>query len=308
MKISRIAFGTAVMALMATACTRTQPTTNSIDEAIGETTTTTGQGDSSEEDLNKSKTILYTMPAPIEMASLIKETGVRFDDQLLHDLSAANKYNTNLKMALSLGAYATDMSVSGMFSQSQKMVDYLKTLKDITRRLGIVQIMDENAIRKLEGTNVSKDEMLNVISEVYMNTNQYLTENNRRNVATMVMAGGWVEGLYLALNLIDTNHLNKDIVERIIAQKLALATMQNIVDSENSKGEDADLTYISEKMQEIKAIFDYVEIAKVGRVSALTDPETKTTAIKANTSGELNTEIVNALKQTVTNIRNEFVK
>lgn len=308
MKISRIAFGTAVMALMATACTRTQPTTNSIDEAIGETTTTTGQGDSSEEDLNKSKTILYTMPAPIEMASLIKETGVRFDDQLLHDLSAANKYNTNLKMALSLGAYATDMSVSGMFSQSQKMVDYLKTLKDITRRLGIVQIMDENAIRKLEGTNVSKDEMLNVISEVYMNTNQYLTENNRRNVATMVMAGGWVEGLYLALNLIDTNHLNKDIVERIIAQKLALATMQNIVDSENSKGEDADLTYISEKMQEIKAIFDYVEIAKVGRVSALTDPETKTTAIKANTSSELNTEIVNALKQTVTNIRNEFVK
>ena len=308
MKISRIAFGTAVMALMATACTRTQPTTNSIDEAIGETTTTTGQGDSSEEDLNKSKTILYTMPAPIEMASLIKETGVRFDDQLLHDLSAANKYNTNLKMALSLGAYATDMSVSGMFSQSQKMVDYLKTLKDITRRLGIVQIMDENAIRKLEGTNVSKDEMLNVISEVYMNTNQYLTENNRRNVATMVMAGGWVEGLYLALNLIDTNHLNKDIVERIIAQKLALATMQNIVDSENSKGEDADLTYISEKMQEIKAIFDYVEIAKVGRVSALTDPETKTTTIKANTSGELNSEIVNALKQTVTNIRNEFVK
>ncbi len=307
MKINKLLVVSLAATFAFSACTRTQqPVT--FEDTVNEATAASSKSLSADEDLNKSKTILYTLPAPIEMASLIKQTGVTFDDQLLHDLDLASKYNTNMKMAVSLGVYASDMSVVGMFNQSQKMVDYIKALKELTRKLGIVQVMDENAIRKLEDTNATKDEMLNVISEVYMNTNQYLTENNRRNIATMVMAGGWVEGLYLALNLINTKNLNKEIVERIIAQKLALATMLNILESENKDGNDQDLVYITEKMMEIKTIFDYVEIEKVGRVSALTDPETCVTSIKANTSGELNPDIVEALKQKVNEVRNEFIK
>lgn len=306
MKVASLIVSVSAAALALAACSRTQTTQNF--DSVDSLDNSAVQADSLiDDDLNKSKTILYTLPAPVEMASIIKETGVKFDDRILHNLAVAGKYNTNVKMALNLGIYATDMSVSGMFEQSQRMVDYLNVLKDLTKRLGIVNVLDENAISKMDKADMTKEELLDVISEVYMNTNHYLAENNRRNIATVVMAGGWVEGLYIALNLVDSKKLNKQIVERIVAQKLTLATLLNIIESMDKDGTDEDLAYLKGKFLEIKTIFDYVELEKVGRVSAVTDPDTKTTTITANIAGELNADILDALKTAVSDVRNEFV-
>lgn len=291
------------MATVCVSCVRTQTTTNFEDSVPVDSAAVE---DTREDDLNKSRTILYTLPAPIEMASIIKETGVRFDDQLLAPLSKSDKYSTNLKMALNLGIYATDMSVSGMFSQSQRMVDYLNTLKTLTQKLGIVKVLDEDVVAKLERSDMSRQDALGVISEVYMNTNQYLAENNRRNIATVVMTGAWVEGLYLALNLIDPDKLNADIVGRLVAQKLAMATMLNIIDGMNADGSDNDLTYLRSKMDEIEVIFNAVELQKTGRVSAITDADTRTTTIKANMSGSIDKDVFMALKEKVSQVREEF--
>ena len=291
------------MATVCVSCVRTQTTTNFEDSVPVDSAAVE---DTREDDLNKSRTILYTLPAPIEMASIIKETGVRFDDQLLAPLSKSGKYSTNLKMALNLGIYATDMSVSGMFSQSQRMVDYLNTLKTLTQKLGIVKVLDEDVVAKLERSDMSRQDALGVISEVYMNTNQYLAENNRRNIATVVMTGAWVEGLYLALNLIDPDKLNADIVGRLVAQKLAMATMLNIIDGMNADGSDNDLTYLRSKMDEIEVIFNAVELQKTGRVSAITDADTRTTTIKANMSGSIDKDVFMALKEKVSQVREEF--
>ncbi len=290
---------------MLTSCARTQTTTNLEDIDVSDSI---AEIDTKAEDLNKSRTILYTLPAPIEMASIIKETGVNFDDQLLAQLSKSQSYSSNLKMALNLGIYATDMSVSGMFNQSQRMVDYLNTLKGMTQRLGIIKVFDEDVLAKLERSDLSRQEALNVISEVYMNTNQYLTENNRRNVATMVMAGAWVEGLYLALNLLNPDKLNSDIVERIVAQKLSLATLMNIIDGMNANDSDKDLTYIHSRLEIISQLYDGVSIQSNGRISAMTDADTKTTTIKANKVGPIDKDNLIALKDAVTLVRNEFAE
>lgn len=303
MKLTTKAWGVSLLAAICVSCVRTQTTTNFEDTAVDSAAV---GADTREDDLNKSRTILYTLPAPIEMASIIKETGVRFDDQLLSPLSKVGKYSTNLKMALNLGIYATDMSVSGMFSQSQRMVDYLNTLKTLTQKLGIVKVLDEDVVAKLERSDMSRQDALGVISEVYMNTNQYLAENNRRNIATVVMTGAWVEGLYLALNLIDPDKLNADIVGRLVAQKLAMATMLNIIDGMNADGSDADLTYLRSKMDEIEVIFNAVELQKTGRVSAITDADTRTTTIKANMSGSIDKDVFTALKEKVSQVREEF--
>ncbi len=305
MKLLFEAVGSLIGVAMLMSCTRTQTTTNLEDSEVIDSVST---NNTKADDLNKSRTIFYTLPAPIEMASIIKETGVHFDDQLLAPLSKSDSYSTNLKMALNLGIYATDMSVAGMFNQSQRMVDYLNTLKGLTQRLGIVKIMDEEVLAKLERSDLSRQEALNVISEVYMNTNQYLTENNRRNIATIVMSGAWVEGFYLALNLVNPDKLNADIVGRIVAQKLSLATMLSIIDSTDEKGEDQDLAYIRSKMEAISSIFDAVELEKNGRVSAITDADTKTTTIKANKPGSLDKNVLLALRDAVSQVRNEFAE
>ncbi len=260
-----------------------------------------------EDDLNKSKTILYTIPSPIEMATIIKEAGSKYDDALLSDLSRSSKYTTNLKMAMNLGIYTTDMSFASIFNQSQKTVDYLNSLKVMTEKLGINQLLDENTIKRMDEKRASKDEMLTTISEVYMNANQYLNENNRMNVAVMVLTGGWVEGIYIALNLVDVNNQNQALTERIVAQKMALATVLNIIDSNNPNDEDEDLNYIRGKMNEIKEIFDEVVIEDATFPSVTNDPDNHRSMIKAGHSGNLSPEILKLLQEKVNEIRTEFI-
>lgn len=263
---------------------------------------------SAEDDFNKSKTIFYTLPSPAEMASIIKESGVKFDVDLLNSILQSDRYDSNLKMSLNLGIYSTDMSIASIFNQSQKTVDYLNALKKLTDRLGIVQLVNEDIIRKMEENKSSREEIMGITSEVFMNAHQYLNENNRKNVAVMVLIGGWVEGLHLALNMIDTSRPNASLAERIIAQKMALTTVMNILETNNVDGTDEDLNYLKAKMEEIKMIFDEVHVETSGRVVATTDKETRTTSIKANTKNEVSTEILSLLKEKVSEIRTEFVE
>lgn len=259
------------------------------------------------EDLNKTKTILYTLPSPIEMASLIKESDVKYDEDLLNDLNKASSYNNNMKMALNLGIYSTDMSIASMFNQSQKTVEYFNSIKTLTDKLGIVKLINEKTIQKLEEKGTSKDDILNIISEVYMDANQYLTENNRKNIAAMVLTGGWTEGLYIALNIMG-NKQNKQLTDKIIAQKLALSTVINVIEQNNKNNSDEDLTFLLNKMLEIKMYFDEVKIDISNKIVANTNVETKTTKITANCNNEISQDVLNMLKDKVSEIRNEFIK
>ena len=112
MKINTLFIGALVLSGALSSCNRGASTTTFEDNNEGGSKAVSAQ--TMAEDLNKSKTILYTLPAPIEMASLIKETGVKLNDQLLADLRNADSYTSNRKMALNLGIYATDMSVAEM--------------------------------------------------------------------------------------------------------------------------------------------------------------------------------------------------
>ncbi len=293
-------------AVLLSACVRTQTTQNFDDAEAADTTAAAPAV--SDDDMNRSRTILYTLPAPVEVAQMIKGSDVRFDDQLLASLGKADGYTSNLKMALNLGIYATDMSMAGMFGQSQRMVDYLGTLNGLTRRLGIMKVLDEETLSKLERYDLTRQEALSLISEVYMNTNQYLTENNRMNIAATVMTGAWVEGLYLALNFVNPDKLTPDIVGRLVAQKLTVATMLGVIDDGIGKGGgDTDLEYLRAKVEAVGAAFEAVELRKTGRVSAITDEEARLTTIKANLSSELDADILAALKEVVSKVRAEFV-
>lgn len=304
LRISGIAICSAAVLI---ACNKSK-TTSTFDENSEEAQTI--DEIEAQDNLNKSKTIIYTLPAPVEVASIIKESGAKYDEDLLNTIDKAKTYTTNLKMALNLGIYSTDMSFANIFNQSQKTVDYITSLKQLTERLGIVQLVDEDKMNKFDSQGTTKDEMLNIVSEVYMNANRYLTENNRKNIAVAVMVGGWTEGLYIALNTIRNSGEkgNRQLTERIIAQKMALTTVLNILDSSNPNQRDEDLTYLTGKMNEIKAIYDEVRAEQQGSVVAITDADAKLTRIRANIQSEIAPDILTMLTDKVNQVRNEFTE
>jgi len=257
------------------------------------------------EGFNKSKLIFYSLPSPLETAMLIKRAGAIYDEDLLNPTENISKYTTNLKMSLNLGIYSADLSYTSLFDQTQISVKYMANAKKLADGLGILNAIDENTIKRLENNMNNRDVVLDIISETFMNSNAYLTEENRPVMAVSVLIGGWIEGLYIATKLTNGSLVNnKKLIERIVYQKLSLYTVLNLLD--DFKGND-DAKYLKSMMSELNVIFDQVKIKNTSKVEASTDKKNKVTTIKAESEVDISQEVFNKLIKKVEEIRTEFI-
>jgi len=206
------------------------------------------------EGLNKAKHVLYSLPSPMEIAKLIKSSGAGYNADILNPTGNVNNYLTNKIMALNLGIYGADLSYISMFDQTQASIDYMTASRKLANGLGILDAIDENTIESLKDNVNDRDAIINIISETFMNSDSYLKENRRDEIAALIVVGGWIEGLYLAIQLTEkTLDKNKELIDRVIDQKLSLLLMINLLelykDEENVKG-------VLNDMNQVKALYD----------------------------------------------------
>ena len=257
------------------------------------------------DNFKKSKLIFYSLPSPLETAMLIKRAGATFEEEILNPVSNIDKYSTNRQMALNLGIYSTDLSYTSLFDQTQKSIKYMANTRDLADKLGIMGAIDEETMRKIEDNVDNRDAIMDIISETFMSSNAYLTENDRPVIAVMVLVGGWVEGLYLATELTNGSfENNKRLIDRIIYQKLSLYTVVNLL--EEYKG-DEDVDYLLSKVSELNSIFDKVEINTSSEIETETDEEKKVTIIRADSEATISPEVFEMLHKKVKEIRGEFI-
>ncbi len=302
LKISIVQVGLLFMAIiLVTSC---NTTTNKDKAKKSETKLDSGKLDEDLiNDFNKSKHIFYSLPSPLETAMLIKKSGSAYNEELLNSVENVSKYNTNYKMALNLGVYSADLSYTSLFDQNQTSIKYMGNARKLADGLGILGAIDESSIEKLQENMNNREMVLEIISETFMNSNAYLAENNRPAIGVMVLVGGWVEGLYLATKLTNGKMDNKQLIDRIIYQKLSLETVISLIDEYNDSN---DMGVLREKLEGLKLIYDNVEI-KTGDVDAVTDAETQTTTIKTNSEAIMSPEVFKSLLIKVEEIRNDFI-
>ncbi|WP_016776894.1 hypothetical protein [Anaerophaga thermohalophila] len=257
------------------------------------------------EDFNKSKLIFYSLPSPIETAMLIKKAGATFDANILNSLDNIPKYNTNYKMALNLGIYSADLSYASLFDQSQTTIEYMGAARKLAEELGVMEAVDESTIKKLEENMNNREVVMDIISETYMNANAYLSENNRAAISVIVLAGGWIEGLYLASSLTKGSlSNNKELVDRILYQKLSLVTLLNMMKTYN---ENSDVARLMNKFEELESIFDKVTIINTSAVETETDTASRTTTIRAKSEIEIAPDDYVLLCKKIEELRSDFV-
>ena len=257
------------------------------------------------DDFNRSKLIFYSLPSPLETAMLIKRAGASYDPELLNNLENVSRYNTNLKMALNLGVYSADMSYSSLFDQTQHTLQYMGVARKLAEQLGVIGAIDENTIRRLEENMNNREVVMDIISETFMNSNAYLTENDRPTIAVMVLVGGWVEGLYIASQLTNGSlENNPRLIDRIVYQKLSLQTVLSLLENHQS---NEDIKFLKVQLEELKAIFDEIKIVTTSKVEAETIPDKQTTIIRSEAETFLSNEVFERLVKKVSEIRNEFI-
>lgn len=256
------------------------------------------------EDINSAKQIFYSLPSPLETAMLIKSAGASYNEDLLNSVDNTTDYTTNKSMALNLGIYTTDLSFASLFDQTQTSIRYMNAAKRMADGLGILDAIDNNTIEMLEENINNRDRIMDIISETFMNSSSFLTENERPALASIVLVGGWVEGLYIAATIVgDADIEDNKLVERIVDQKLSFDIVMQLL--EDNK-DNIDVAEILSDISDLKTTFDKIIITTT-RIQAVPDEESNVTVLKSESKIDITPEVFLELQEKVKLLRSNFI-
>jgi len=281
------------------ACKSEKPKDESIkvteDELMADTAAT--------KSLQSVKQIFYSLPSPLETALILKRSGAVYDEEILNPVENISHYNTSKAMALNLGIYSTDLSYASLFDQTQATVKLMTASKKMAEGLGILNAIDNSVIQRLEENVNNRDVIMETISETLLNTNSILEEDERVALGSIILVGGWVEGLYIATSLVDDlNKVDNELVDRIADQKLSLGTVLNLL---NQNIDNKDVKEVYDDMVDLKSIYDQVQIS-ASEVDVIPDKQSKVTTLRSKNVITVNPEVFKKLKTKVRELRNKY--
>jgi len=256
------------------------------------------------DDIDEAKKIFYSLPSPLETAMLIRSAGAQYDAELLNSVDNTQNYTTNKSMALNLGIYTCDLSFASLYDQTQASISYMGAAKKMADGLGILDAIDEKTIEDLEENINNRERIMDIVSETFLNSSAFLKENDRAALSAIVLVGGWMEGLYIATELVNRGTFEDNkLVIRIVDQKLSLEIVMKLLEENQS---NPDVAGLIKEINELKAIFNQIKI-ETSTIEPVHDQETNVTTLKSKSQSNLTHELFIELSEKVRSLRNTFV-
>ena len=200
--------------------------------------------------------IIQNIASPIEVAALISSLNIPFSTSYLADPDNLSTNTTSFEMAYSLGALSADLGYLNMYEKTGTAVNYLSSMNRLADALQIGQFFDFATIKRLATTSSDLDSLMFISMNSFNNMDDYLRETDRSNLSALMIAGVWMEGLFLATQVAVLNS-NEDLKSMIGEQKLILNDLLLILN--NYKNEEAIAVYVTD-LEMIKSIYDEVKI------------------------------------------------
>jgi hypothetical protein len=238
---------TLLMGAMASCTSTDQPTEQPAEAAPAE-----------EMDLTAADNMIRQLPSPIEMAILVKHSGGEYNASLLNPIQNIDRYATTGKKTMNMGVYSSDVGYTSLYKQTQETVFYLNNIRKLSDAIGLSDAFDKSIFERVEANIDHRDSLLQILSGAYDASNEYLKMNDRMNTSLLMLAGGWVETMYLASNLGATGgRPNEDIAGRVAQQDLVL---KKIIGAMKLIPGDPLVAEFSRKLEELSVLLVAAEL------------------------------------------------
>lgn len=178
--------------------------------------------------LIKVENAIFPIPSPWQVTNLIKKIQIPYNENYLNNPNRYQQYTTSFKQAVNLGIYGTDLSYLNIYEKTQEAIVYLGVIKKLSEQLGISESFDGKLFERIEKNIENKDSLIRIISTTYANSDLYLKKNERYDIGALIVAGCWVESLYL-MTQIAQEHKNREIINRIGEQKHPLDNLVELL-------------------------------------------------------------------------------
>jgi hypothetical protein len=205
--------------------------------------------------------ILSELPPVSEMPAMLQLSGAEFNPSLVNPAAKAASYATTTdKAALNLGVYGTDIGYSSVYSKTQDIINEVKSAQKLADQVGVTQVFDAGIQKRFQNNLSQKDSLVKIVNESMKTASDYLKSNDRSNTAGLVATGAFVEGLYIATQLIEkypkdlkeTGVLNQ-LIKTVIDQKKSLADLIAIL---KAAKQDTPIAEYTKHLEDLYKVYE----------------------------------------------------
>ncbi|RPJ74375.1 MAG: hypothetical protein EHM20_10695 [Alphaproteobacteria bacterium] len=200
--------------------------------------------------------VLYPLPAPFEMTQMLNNIGAKYNSKNVNPANKAEKYITEQSKALNLGIYAADLAYAATFDQQQEVQTYLSSIKTLADQLGVTY--DYTIFLSDESKTIfeNKDSLTNLVTNTIYDTYQYLDQKSNPDLAVDMVAGVWVELMYIATNISEDSYNFTGLVDIISKQKASYEKVMSLLAARNS---NPDIKSLETKLLLLQPVYDKVD-------------------------------------------------
>ena len=200
--------------------------------------------------------LIKSIPSPLEISTLIKETNKSYDPELLNDAENAAMYTSSFNKALNLGIYSTDLGYISLYNHTADALNYISALRDLSDQLGIGQFYNFEQIRHLALNSNNVDSLLLITTKNFEDINNYLHQKKRSELSVLILTGGWLEALHLSCTIAQKSQ-NLALLDRVAEQKIILEQLYIMLDNYS---EDPKIGALVKQLKQLKTVYDEINI------------------------------------------------
>ncbi len=204
----------------------------------------------------KVRDVIYPMPTAFEVTDMINDIEASYILGLTNETNNVDKYFTNKDQAINLGVFSADLSYASTYNMKQEVMNYMEASENLVLELGIAGAFSISFIDEVEENIDNKDVLVELITGSFYDTYEYLVKNNKEDLSLLVLAGTWVEALYISCNISETIYHNPELVKVILHQKTSLGELIELL---NPYKDHENIQPVLASLKPIKDVYDSVD-------------------------------------------------
>lgn len=246
---------------------------------------------------------LFSLPSPYHLTMMIKTTGARFNESLLNKIENNQNYSRTYKKCVNLGVYGADLAYMNIYEQSPLIINLFSVIKNIANDLDLTSAFSSSLVERVEKNVDNTDSLLHIMSSTYRDVDMYLKESQRQREGALVLAGGWIESMYIMTQLAKENR-DEMLVQRIGESRQPLENLIKILSPYYSA--DEEIGSLVDSLIELTNDFDEVEQQYTYVVPEI-DIDKKMTIVKSVTKSVVPEPVLKGITQKVEAIRKQII-
>ncbi len=230
--------------------------------------------------LKSNEAVLYSVPAPTFVSSVLKSYGNIFDSHLLYETrNKVPQAALTSQQTLNLGVYIIDFSYTYLFGQEQLSLIYLSKFDVIMNELNLKSPETTGALIRLRENINNNDSVKKIVNDYQSKLGNYFINEDRDALGLYVLSGMYIEGLYLTLGSYKDiknkkqmiNYKDDRFAQLLLQEETQLSNLLDlwkVMDHPDAAKIISKLTLIRESFDELNITYDtHVKTNKIIRLN-----------------------------------------